>query len=142
MKAETYLQSLRTMKFKIEDYEKIRNEIFADAAYVNGTTIGDRVQSSPKQDQLEMAAIKCMNRLQKQDAKLAKLKTEYFKARVIFSETIEKIPEGQCKQFLEDYYIECFSMKQLDKMYGFTDKSSIYQLKHRAIRKFEKKYKK
>ena len=140
--AEKYLQSLRSMKFKIDKYEKIRKSIHIDTAYINGTTIGDRVQSSPKADKLETAAIKCLERIRVIDLKLAKLKTEYLNARIEACSHIEELPEGQCKRFLIDYYIDCMNMKQLDKMYGYTDESSIYQLKRRAIRKFEKKYKK
>ena len=142
MKAEKYLQSLRVMKFKIDKYESIRKDVHIDTAYVNGTTIGCRVQSSPKADKIENAAIKCLEKLRAIDVKLAKLKTDYLKARIDIYDHIEEIEEGQCKRFLIDYYIDCMSMKQLDQMYGFTDESSIYQLRKRAVRKFEKKYKK
>ena len=137
-KTERYLQSLRTMKFKIDKYEEMRKSIHIDAAYVNGTTIGDRVQSTPKADKMEIAAIKCLERLREIDTKLTKLKTKYLNARMDIFDRIEELEEGQCKRFLVDYYIDCMSIKQLDRMYGFTDESSIYQLRRRAIRKFEK----
>ena len=138
-KTERYLQSLRSMKFMIDRYEEMRNTTHLDLAYINNShSIGDRVQSTPKPDKLETTAIKCLEKLRGIARKLTRLKTEYLNARIDIYKHIEKMEDGQCKRFLIDYYIDCMSMKQLDRMYGFTDKSSIYQLKKRAVRKFEK----
>ena len=143
MKAERYLQSLRVMKFEIEKYEKMRKDIHVDVDYVNNSAMGAvKVQSSLKADKMESEVIKCLEKVWTIDKKLAKLKSNYLKARIDIVDHIDMIPEGQCKRFLMDYYIDCMSMKQLSKMYGYTERTSIYQLRKRAVKKFEKKIQK
>ena len=116
MKAERYLQSLRVMKFEIEKYEKMRKDIHVDVDYVNNSAMGAvKVQSSLKADKMESEVIKCLEKVWTIDKKLAKLKTNYLKARIDIVDHIDMIPEGQCKRFLMDYYIDCMSMKQLSK---------------------------
>lgn len=74
--------------------------------------------------------------------KIKKAKEEYFKRKIDTFEKIMAMEENQCRRFLLDYYIDCKSMKQLDIEYGFTEMSGIYHLRKRAVKNFEKKYKK
>lgn len=137
MNTEKYLQSVRTMKFKIDKYEEIRNNIHMDVSFGSSSMDGIRVQSS-RTDKLEAAAIELMEKLSKIDTKLAKLRGEYINRRIKAYDRIMKIEEGQCRRFLIDFYIDCKSIKDLKKEYGYSEDSGIYQLKKRSIKKFEK----
>ena len=118
MTAEKYLQSARTLKFKIDKCEQMRKNIHLDVNYISGSNIeGDRIQSSPRTDRLEDAAIKCLEKVKKIDIKLVKLRTDYIELRTNIYEIIMDLNEGQCQRFLVDYYIDCKSIKQFEKMY-------------------------
>lgn len=137
MNAEKYLQSVRTLKFKIDKYEKMRNEIHLEVSFGGMPTDGIRVQS-PRKDLLEEAAIKMSERLRGIDKILTKLRGDYIDKRLKTYNRIMKIEEGQCRRFLIDYYIDCKSIKDLKCEYGYSEDSGIYKLKKRAIKKFEK----
>lgn len=137
MNTEKYLQSVRTLKFKIDKYEEIRSEIHLEVNFGGMATDGIRVQTSRK-DQLEEAAIKMMEKLKGIDAKLARLRSEYIGRRIKAYDRIMKIEEGQCRRFLIDYYIDCKSFKDLRREYNYNEESGLYHLKKRAIKKFEK----
>lgn len=137
MNAEKYLQTVRTLKFKIDKYEEIRSDIHLEVSFGGMATDGIRVQSTRK-DQLEEAAIKMMEKLRSIDAKLSRLRSEYIDRRIKAYDRIMKIEEGQCRRFLIDFYIDCKSIKDLKKEYGYSQDSGIYQLKKRSIKKFEK----
>lgn len=140
MNAEKYLQTVRTLKFKIDKYEEIRNAIHLEVSFGGMATDGIRVQSTRK-DQLEEAAIKMMEKLHGIDMKLSRLRSEYIDRRIKAYDRIMKIEEGQCRRFLIDYYIDCKSIKELKREYGYSEESGIYQLKKRSVKKFEKSFK-
>ena len=140
MNAEKYLQTVRTLKFKIDKYEEIRSNMHLEVSFGGMATDGIRVQST-KKDQLEEAAIRLMERLQTVDTKLAKLRGDYIERRLKAYDRIMKIEEGQCRRFLIDYYIDCKSIKDLKREYGYSEESGIYQLKKRSVKKFEKSFK-
>ena len=137
MNTEKYLQSVRTLKFKIDKYEEIRNEIHMEVSFGGMNTDGIRVQST-KKDLLEEAAIKMMERLRGIDARLARLRSEYINKRIKAYDRIMKMEEGQCRRFLIDYYIDCKSIKEIKSDYGYSEESGVYQLKARSIKKFKK----
>ena len=137
MNTEKYLQSVRTLKFKIDKYEEIRSEIHLEVNFGGMATDGVRVQTSRK-DKLEEAAIRMMEKLKGIDAKLARLRSEYIDRRIKAYDRIMKIEEGQCRRFLIDYYIDCKSIKDIRQDYGYSEESGVYQLKARSIKKFKK----
>ena len=75
--------------------------------------------------------------MEKIDKKLRKTivlyQTEHSKAR----EKIRQLPEGQCRRFLMDYYIEGKSWDEIFIEYGFREISSPYHLQTRAIKMYE-----
>ena len=137
MNAEKYLQTVRTLKFKIDKYEEIRSDIHLEVSFGGMATDGIRVQSTRK-DQLEEAAIKMMEKLRSIDAKLSRLRSEYIDRRIKAYDRIMKIEEGQCRSFLIDFYIDCKSIKDIRAEYGYSEESGVYQLKKRSIKKFQK----
>ena len=120
MNAEKYLQTVRTLKFKIDKS--------ADEA----------IKQIKEKDQLEEAAIKMMEKLRGIDMKLSRLRSEYIDRRIKAYDRIMKIEEGQCRRFLIDYYIDCKSIKDIRTEYGYSEESGVYQLKKRSIKKFQK----
>ena len=63
MKAKDYLQSIRDLRFKIEDLKKERGDVLANMIVAKSTSdYSERVQSSPRQDALEMQVIKATTR--------------------------------------------------------------------------------
>lgn len=141
MTAKEYLQSIRDLRFKIEDLKKEREEVLANMIVIRSTSdYSDRVQTTPRQDGLEMQVIRATERMEKIDKKLRKTivlyQTEHSKAR----ENIRQLPEGQCRRFLMDYYIEGKSWDEIFKEYGFKEISSPYHLQERAVKFYEKYY--
>ena len=136
--AKEYLQSIRDLRFKIEDLKKEREEVLANMIVIRSTSdYSDRVQTTPRQDGLEMQVIRATERMEKIDKKLRKTivlyQTEHSKAR----EKIRQLPEGQCRRFLMDYYIEGKSWDEIFIEYGFREISSPYHLQTRAIKMYE-----
>lgn len=141
MTAKEYLQSIRDLRFKIEDLKKEREEVLANMIVIRSTSdYSDRVQTTPRQDGLEMQVIRATERMEKIDKKLRKTivlyQTEHSKAR----EKIRQLPEGQCRRFLMDYYIEGKTWDEIFKEYGFKEISSPYHLQERAVKFYEKYY--
>ena len=139
MKTEDYLQSARDMKFRLDDLEKERLDIMSVMITVKSTSdYSDRVQSSPKQDALENQVIRIMEKMEKKDSKLLRMRSRLIALRHDLRHKICSMKEGQSRRFLLDYYIECKSWQQIFSEYGYTSIESAYRLKCRAIKDFEK----
>lgn len=139
MKTEDYLQSARDMKFRLDDLEKERLDIMSVMITVKSTSdYSDRVQSSPKQDALENQVIRIMEKMEKMDSKLLRMRSRLIALRHDIRDKICSMKEGQSRRFLLDYYIECKSWQQIFSEYGYTSIESAYRLKCRAIKDFEK----
>ena len=141
MKAKDYLQSIRDLRFKIEDLKKERVDVLTNMIVVKSTSdYSERVQSSPRQDALEMQVIKATERLEKIDKALRKKIVMYQLKHNQARAEIRNLPEGQCRRFLLDYYIDGKSWDEIFKEYGFKEISSPYHLQERAVKLYEKYY--
>lgn len=142
MTTKEYLQSIRDLRFKIEDLKEERSEVIANMIVIKSSSeYSERVQSSPRQDTLEMQVIRASEKLERIDKsirdKIVIYQNKHNKARA----EIRELPEGQCRRFLLDYYIEGRSWEEIFREYGFKESSSPYHLQDRAIRLYEKKIK-
>lgn len=141
MTAKEYLQSIRDLRFKIVDLQKERNEVLANMIVVKSTSdYSERVQSSPKQDALEMQVIRATEQMEKLDKLLRKKIVLYQYRHNKARAEIRNLPEGQCRRFLLDYYIEGKSWEEIFQEYGFKEISSPYHLQERAVRLYERFY--
>lgn len=141
MNAKDYLQSVRDLRFKIADLKKEREEVLANMIVVKSTSdYSDRVQTTPRQDGLEMQVIKATEQMEKIDRLLRKkivlYQIRHNKARA----EIRQLPEGQCRRFLLDYYIEGKTWEEIFQEYGFKEISSPYHLQERAVKLYERFY--
>lgn len=142
MTTKEYLQSIRDLRFKIEDLKEERSEVLANMIVIKSSSeYSERVQSSPRQDTLEMQVIRASEKLERIDKsirdKIVIYQNKHNKARA----EIRELPEGQCRRFLLDYYIEGRSWEEILREYGYKEASSPYHLQDRAIRLYEKKIK-
>lgn len=142
MNTRDYLQSIRDLRFKIADLQKERAEVLENMIVVKSTSdYSDRVQSSPRQDGLEMQVIRATEQMEKIDKLLRKkivlYQIRHNKARA----EIREMPDGQCRRFLLDYYIEGKEWDEIFQEYGFREISSPYHLQARAIQLYDKIYK-
>lgn len=138
MKTEDYLQSARDMKFRIDDLERERMDIMSCMITVKSTSdYSDRVQSSPRQDGLENQVIRIIEKMEKMDKQLIRVRAKLITLRHNIREKICRMKEGQSRRFLMDYYIECKSWQDIFTEYGYTSIESAYRLKCRAIKDFE-----
>lgn len=141
MTAKEYLQSIRDLRFKIVDLQKERSEVLANMIVVKSTSdYSERVQSSPKQDALEMQVIRATEQMEKLDKLLRKKIVLYQYRHNKARAKIRNLPEGQCRRFLLDYYIEGKSWEEIFQEYGFKEISSPYHLQERAVRLYERFY--
>lgn len=141
MTAKEYLQSIRDLRFKIVDLQKERSEVLANMIVVKSTSdYSERVQSSPKQDALEMQVIRATEQMEKLDKLLRKKIVLYQYRHNKARAEIRNLPEGQCRRFLLDYYIEGKSWEEIFQEYGFKEISSPYHLQERAVRLYERFY--
>lgn len=142
MNTKEYLQSIRDLRFKIEDLQKERSEVLANMIVVKSTTdYNERVQSSPKQDALEMQVIRATEQMEKIDRILRKKIVLYQYRHNKARSEIRNLPEGQCRRFLLDYYIEGKDWDEIFQEYGFREISSPFHLQARAIKLYDKIYK-
>lgn len=143
VRTEDYLQTARDMKFRIDELEKERMDIMSNMISVKSTSdYSDRVQSSPKQDSLEMQVIRITERMERLDKKIVLERQALITRRHEIREAICQMKEGQYRMFLLDYYIECKTWQQIFKEYGYISIESAYHIKKRAIMSFEKVYSK
>lgn len=141
MTAKEYLQSIRDLRFKIADLQKERSEVLANMIVVKSTSdYSERVQSSPKQDALEMQVIRATEQMEKLDKLLRKKIVLYQYRHNKARAEIRNLPEGQCRRFLLDYYIEGKSWEEIFQEYGFKEISSPYHLQERAVKLYERFY--
>lgn len=141
MNTKDYLQSIRDLRFKIADLQKEKDEVLANMIVIRSTSdYTERVQSSPRQDNLEMQVIRAEEQLDKINKLLRKkivlYQIRHNKARA----EIRNLPEGQCRRFLLDYYIEGKDWDEIFQEYGFQEISSPYHLQNRAIKLYNKIY--
>lgn len=141
MTTKEYLQSIRDLRFKIEDLKEERSEVLANMIVIKSSSeYSERVQSSPRQDTLEMQVIRASEKLERIDKsirdKIVIYQNKHNKARA----EIRELPEGQCRRFLLDYYIEGKSWEEIFQEYGFKEISSPYHLQERAVRLYERFY--
>lgn len=136
MTGEEYLQSIRDMRNKIAILER---EKFLIMIPSTGISYDDmRVQTSPTGDALERAVIGALEDIKKIDERIKETKLILDRRQNQAIEWIMSMKEGQNRRFLVDYYFYCESMAKIAKEYGFTNKKTVYSLKKRAIKDFEK----
>lgn len=142
MTTKEYLQNIRDMRFKIDDMEKERKEIVTAMLRIKSTSdYHEKIKITQKSDKFEKQIIESMEQLEKLDQDLRKKIVDYQIQHNTVRGKIRKLPEGQCRRFLIDYYIEGMSWNFIFKEYGFREISSPYHLQERAINLFEKYFK-
>ena len=140
MTAEEYLQSIRDMRYKISILEREKYLIMIPSASIKYDDM--RVQTSPRGDSLEVTVIHGLEEIKRIDRQINATKNILDKRQSAAFEDIMRMKEGQNRRFLVDYYFYCESISKIAKEYGFTNKKTVYSLKKRAIKNFEKLYKK
>lgn len=138
-KAESFLQSIRDLKFKIDDMEREIKDIRKNMITIKSSSdYSERVQSSPRQDSLELQAIRIIETMEHKQKLLNEKRELLIAKRGEAREVIRGMKEGQSRRFLMDYYIECKSWQQIFGEYGYSSIETAYHLKKEAIKKFEK----
>lgn len=108
MKTETYLQSARDLKFRIEQMQEERDEIVRTMTSIKSTSdYSERVQTSPQGDGLEKKVLRTLERLEKMDRALLKKIVILQFRRDGIRNRVCRMKEGQSRRFLIDYYIKC-----------------------------------
>ena len=98
---------------------------------------GDRVQTSPKKDGLELQAIKAIEKMENIDRSIIRQREKYIIKKNAAIDKIMRMNEGQCRRYLIDYYIDGKDEIEIARSYRFTNINSIYVLKKRAIEYFK-----
>lgn len=136
MKMESYLQSARDLKFRIEQLEEERAEILETMTLIKSTSdYSERVQTSPQGDGLERKVIQIMERLEKKDQEIIGKVVTLRIRRENIRNRICRMKEGQSRRFLIDYYIKCKSWDQIFREYQI---EPDYHIKKKAIAELER----
>lgn len=136
MKMESYLQSARDLKFRIEQLEEERAEILETMTLIKSTSdYSERVQTSPQGDGLERKVIQIMERLEKKDQEIIGKVVTLRIRRENIRDRICRMREGQSRRFLIDYYIKCKSWDQIFREYQI---EPDYHIKKKAIAELER----
>lgn len=136
MKAESYLEGARSLKFKIELIEEDRRDILEAMTAIRSTSdYSDRVQTSPQGDGLERKVIKYMERLEKLDSSLERKAYALAIRRHNIRQKVGRMKDGQSRRFIIDYYLNCKSWEEIFDEYAI---EPDYHMKRKAIRDFEK----
>lgn len=136
MKMESYLQSARDLKFRIEQLEEERAEILETMTLIKSTSdYSERVQTSPQGDGLERKVIQIMERLEKKDQEIIGKVVTLRIRRENIRNRICRMREGQSRRFLIDYYIKCKSWDQIFREYQI---EPDYHIKKKAIAELER----
>lgn len=140
MKTETYLQSARDLKFRIEQMQEERDEIVRTMTSIKSTSdYSERVQTSPQGDGLEKKVLQTLERLEKMDRALLKKIVILQFRRDGIRNRVCRMKEGQSRRFLIDYYIKCKSWGEIFEEYAI---EPDYHIKKRAIAELDRLEKK
>lgn len=140
MKTETYLQSARDLKFRIEQMQEERDEIVRTMTSIKSTSdYSERVQTSPQGDGLEKKVLRALERLEKMDRALLKKIVILQFRRDGIRNRVCRMKEGQSRRFLIDYYIKCKSWGEIFEEYAI---EPDYHIKKRAIAELDRLEKK
>ena len=138
MNAEQYLQSIRNSKARIHELEKLKEEININIITIKAMNVtGDRIQTSPKKDGLELQAIKAIEKMENIDRSIIRQREKYIVKKNAAIDKIMRMNEGQSRRYLIDYYIDGKDEIEIARSYRFTNINSIYVLKKRAIEYFK-----
>lgn len=136
MKTETYLQSARDLKFRIEQLQEERDEIVRAMMSIKSTSdYSERVQTSPQGDGLERKVLRTMERLEKMDHTLIKKIVVLQIRRDGIRNRVCRMKEGQSRRFLIDYYVKCKSWGEIFEEYVI---EPDYHIKKRAIAELDR----
>ena len=92
MRTEDYLQTASDIKFRIDELEKERNDIRINMISIKSSTdYQERVQSSPRKDDLENRVIRIIEKMERLDRELIKEREKLIGRR---HNIIKKIPVG------------------------------------------------
>lgn len=136
MKTETYLQSARDLKFRIEQLQEERDEIVRAMTSIKSTSdYSERVQTSPQGDGLEKKVLQTMERLERLDRTIMKKIVVLQIRRDGIRNRICRMREGQSRRFLIDYYIKCKSWEEIFTEYRI---EPDYHIKKKAIAELDR----
>ena len=136
MKTETYLQSARDLKFRIEQLQEERSEIVRAMTSIKSTSdYSERVQTSLQGDGLERKVLRTMERLEKMDHVLIKKIVVLQIRRDGIRNRVCRMKEGQSRRFLIDYYVKCKSWGEIFEEYAI---EPDYHIKKRAIAELDR----
>lgn len=136
--AEEYLQEIRKLKIRIVNLRRelrMQDEILGASAIQYSP---DRVQTSPRQDGLEMQVI---NNLEKKQEIESRIQSDIYKMMERMDEAvsiINQMESDEQKEVLMLRYIECRSWSEILDIRGCDDIRSQYKLHSRAIENLQK----
>ena len=136
MEPDKYLQSIRDLRTKIELYERMKHEIEEAQICIKASAPDeDRIQTSRKG--IEARILRNMEKIKELDSWIVAARTKQLTRQDQAQRKILQLKEGQCKQFLLDYYIFGKSEKEIAKEYRYIDRNSVYNLKARSLKLFK-----
>lgn len=136
--ARAYLGGIRNLYHWIRYMEKRIVSLEADIVSYGSTQTGDRVQSSPRGDQMERRVIKYVETIERLQVQLIEKKSQMLERQDEAFARIMELKEGHRRDFLVLYYIEGMSYAEISFEMGHSEQSRIYHLRDEAIEYFAK----
>lgn len=135
MTAKEYLRQVYTSKRRIKRLNEIHTEIINAMHMISSPSMGERVQTSPRDRMPELMA-----RLDRNDAKLLLEMEREQKVIVLISQQVEglKATENE-REVLHMRYILCMSWDKIIAAMPYTDRR-VYQIHGLALQAFDKQY--
>lgn len=136
--SEEYLNAVRSRWVMINYYSDRIKQLEAQmTSYGGGSSLGERVQSSPTHDALEKRVLKFIDEEERLILKIYDLLEEANEKQDEAMDRISILKEGHRKDFLIEYYIKRKSVKSITDIFDHSDVGSTRNLKQKALEYFE-----
>lgn len=135
--SEAYLGGVRNKWVMVDYYNKRIRELKEQILTFGSSGLGERVQSSPKRDNLEKRVIRFIEREEQIILKFYDLLEEANNKQDEAMERLSVLKEGNRKNFLIEYYVNRASVEQITNMFGHSGTGSTRNLKVKALEYFE-----
>lgn len=135
MTAKEYLRQVYTAKRRIKRLNEIHSEIINSMHMISSPSMGERVQTSPRDRMPELMA-----RLDNNDAKLILEIEREQKLIILISQQVEALKASENeKQVLHMRYILCMSWDKIVAAMPYTERR-VYQIHGLALQAFDNQY--
>lgn len=135
--SETYLNAVRSRWVMVNYYSERIKQLETQLTSLGGSSLGERVQSSPTHDALERRVLDFIDEEERIMLKLCDLLGEANAQQDEAMERISTLKEGHRKDFLIEYYIKRKSIKTIADVFEHSDIGSTRNLKLKALEYFE-----